>query len=162
MNGKQEHSNVYKVQWMEQCWCSFRHSHTSTMSLILTLNAHQVSTRINELLFMINFFKTSLWGRNGGREEKRKTNTYSTNVTHSINVFLCTEYTLSYQDILIDSLEGLAKACEEYQTSFHAASHLITCIATSTHQVTAFLLYAKATSHASPNIEIAECKYVQL
>ncbi|KAK8402517.1 hypothetical protein O3P69_000738 [Scylla paramamosain] len=69
----------------------------------------------------------------------------------------CTpEYSLSYQNIVIESLEGLAKACEDYQINFHAAPRLITCITTSSHQVASFLLYAKATSHASPNIEIAE------
>ncbi|XP_050731133.1 huntingtin-interacting protein 1-related protein-like isoform X4 [Eriocheir sinensis] len=69
----------------------------------------------------------------------------------------CTpEYTLSYQSVVIESVDGLIKAYEGYQISFLAAPRLVTSITTSAHHVAAFLLYAKATSHASPNIEIAE------
>lgn len=63
---------------------------------------------------------------------------------------------MSYQYVVIESLDGLANAYECYRKTFHSAPLLITSITTSAHHMAAFLLYAKATSHASPNIETAE------
>lgn len=80
-------------------------------------------------------------------------------LNNSNNSIYLPEYTLSYQYMVIESLDGLIKAYEGYQNNFIAAPQLITSITTSAHHIAAFLLHAKATSHASPNIEIAERKY---
>ncbi|XP_053641344.1 huntingtin-interacting protein 1-related protein isoform X2 [Cherax quadricarinatus] len=69
----------------------------------------------------------------------------------------CTpEYTLAYHALVVDSLTKLWSSYESYISSFHAAPYLITSISSTAHYIATFLLYAKATSHASPNIEHAE------
>lgn len=86
-------------------------------------------------------------------------------ITHALSHFdheahldvKCTpEYTLAYQTLVMDALMNLSSSYESYLDNFHSAPHLITSVTTSAHYIAAFLLYAKATSHASPNIEHAE------
>ncbi|XP_064102440.1 huntingtin-interacting protein 1-related protein-like isoform X1 [Macrobrachium nipponense] len=69
----------------------------------------------------------------------------------------CTpEYTLVYQTLVTDSLGTLISSYGSYLENYKMAPYLITSLTTTAHFVAAFLLYAKATSHASPNIENAE------
>ncbi|XP_068217296.1 huntingtin-interacting protein 1-related protein-like isoform X2 [Palaemon carinicauda] len=69
----------------------------------------------------------------------------------------CTpEYTLVYETLVTDSLSTLISSYENYLGNYKMAPYLITSLTTTAHFVAAFLLYAKATSHASPNIENAE------
>lgn len=78
-----------------------------------------------------------------------------------MNVFV-SEYTLAYQTLVMDALMNLSSSYESYLGNFHTAPYLINNIVTSAHYVAAFLLYAKATSHASPNIEHAESEFQSL
>nr|XP_045605659.1 huntingtin-interacting protein 1-related protein-like isoform X1 [Procambarus clarkii] len=72
------------------------------------------------------------------------------------NVKCTSEYTLAYQALVEDALEKLWSSYDSYINSFYSAPYLITTITSAAHYIAAFLLYAKATSHASPNIEHAE------
>ncbi|XP_042213875.1 huntingtin-interacting protein 1-related protein-like isoform X2 [Homarus americanus] len=92
-------------------------------------------------------------------------------VTHALSHFdlnahaevKCTpEYTLVYQTLVMDAVTNLWSSYESYVGSFHTAPNLIFAITTASHYIASFLLYAKASSHASPNIEYAENLVVAL
>ena len=52
----------------------------------------------------------------------------------------------------------LAQSYSSYLINFKEANLVIRDIETASHYVSTFLLYAKASSHASPDIEKAESK----
>ncbi|KAK4299074.1 hypothetical protein Pmani_028625 [Petrolisthes manimaculis] len=70
----------------------------------------------------------------------------------------CTpEFTLTYQTPVKTSLSPLVGAYATYREGDpQKAGDLIKAVVGAGQNVSAFLLYAKATSHASPNIEVAE------
>ncbi|XP_037775858.1 huntingtin-interacting protein 1-like [Penaeus monodon] len=69
----------------------------------------------------------------------------------------CTpEYTLVYQTLVDNALSSLSNAYETYLNNFNTAPSLVASISNAAHFASVFLLYAKATSHTSPNIEHAE------
>lgn len=69
----------------------------------------------------------------------------------------CTpEYTLVYQILVTDALTSLSSCYNSYVSNYQTAPYLITSLTTTAHFIAAFLLHAKATSHASPDIEQAE------
>lgn len=73
----------------------------------------------------------------------------------------CTpDFTLTYQTPVKTSLSPLVAACVTYRGGdTQRAGELIKTVVAAGQSVSAFLLYAKATSHSSPNIEVAESEY---
>lgn len=73
----------------------------------------------------------------------------------------CTpDFTLTYQTPIKTSLSPLAAAYVTYREGdMQRAGELIKTVVAAGQSVSAFLLYAKATSHTSPNIEVAESEY---
>lgn len=73
--------------------------------------------------------------------------------------FFISEYTLVYQTLVDNALSSLSNAHETYLNNFNTAPSLVASISSAAHFASVFLLYAKATSHTSPNIEHAESKW---
>lgn len=64
-----------------------------------------------------------------------------------------------YQTLVDNALSSLSNAYETYLNNFNTAPSLVASISNAAHFASVFLLYAKATSHTSPNIEHAESKW---
>lgn len=73
----------------------------------------------------------------------------------------CTpDFTLTYQTPIKTGLSPLVAAYVTYRGGdTQRAGELIKTVVAAGQSVSAFLLYAKATSHTSPNIEVAESEY---
>ncbi|CAL4118587.1 unnamed protein product, partial [Meganyctiphanes norvegica] len=69
----------------------------------------------------------------------------------------CTpDYTLVYASPIFESLTFVKDTYSQYLMDIHKAPHLLRGLSVWANQLATFLLNAKATSHASPNIERAE------
>ena len=69
---------------------------------------------------------------------------------------LISDYTLSYKTKLEESLNSLATSFSTYLTDRNETKFVVKDCSIFSHYLASFLLYAKAASHSSPNLEIAE------